>query len=762
MLPWIAAAHDGHDHQLDALAQLAPEAVGGACIRTIDVPGQGPSCRDDDTWLVDVPGARDIPTHGPDRAAATNFAPASLDAPAQAAVDNASVADVTCAANSRVPRYRLVYVHVTGGPYVAANVGRLRVETYRASSFLNQQAGASRAAKLRMLCDNGEAQVDIVEVSAGAHDFSTIAAAVQSTLQPEAEHSLERYIIYFEGQVDGYAGQGTMVDDERASVDNVNNDARAIAINYAGSTNAPRWDVILHEALHTMGSVQDGAPDATGSAHCTSEFDVMCYVDGPGVTLVTRCATLQVDCNRDSYFDTAETPASTYLRNNWNVGHWRNRWLDHGAANRDVTAPSRPGVPVVDAVTTTSVAVSWRISVDDSSSIHYRIEVGAGATTTAIPTYSFGSLRPGTAHTFRVVAVDAAGNESASNSVTASTLADSAPPTATPRPSVRELDLRSIGIGWGAATDNVAVGSYQVFRRAHVVQSWALATTVPASSRTAILPTSAPGEDVLVMVRAVDTSGNVGPDSPTLTTRSLTDTTRPTTPTVTSAILIGSTLQLSWNAATDDGGIGSYDIELVDGASRATVAQLGPGVLRYDITGLPKPRDVDVHLTAVDLVGNRSLAVVVHVRFPAEPAAGGTALPPEISVEQNAIAPIKHGTTGDDGDGDGDDDAPGLRDTTAPTRPMGLRVNKRTRYGVAIAWRPSNDAAGVTRYRVLLAGARGRWVTHRTVPARSAQGYAIPGLRPGRRYVVSVQALDAAGNASARSTAIRITTPRRR
>lgn len=83
----------------------------------------------------------------------------------------------------------------------------------------------------------------------------------------------------------------------------------------------------LHELLHTLGAVQDGAPNSTGWLHCTDGQDVMCYQDSsdPRSTQRAVCPALSyglftqsIDCNRDDYF--GPTPAAaTYPATHWNT-----------------------------------------------------------------------------------------------------------------------------------------------------------------------------------------------------------------------------------------------------------------------------------------------------------------------------------------------------------------------------------------------------------------------------------------------------------
>ena len=77
-----------------------------------------------------------------------------------------------------------------------------------------------------------------------------------------------------------------------------------------------------HELGHTLGAVNNNAPNASGHAHCTDEWDVMCYKDGAEVVIQTKCPDRahddRLDCNHDDYYST-DPAAGSYLANNFNV-----------------------------------------------------------------------------------------------------------------------------------------------------------------------------------------------------------------------------------------------------------------------------------------------------------------------------------------------------------------------------------------------------------------------------------------------------------
>ncbi|MFF3459363.1 carbohydrate binding domain-containing protein [Streptomyces sp. NPDC002730] len=89
-------------------------------------------------------------------------------------------------------------------------------------------------------------------------------------------------------------------------------------------------------------------------------------------------------------------------------------------------------------------------------------------------------------------------------------------------------------------------------------------------------------------------------------------------------------------------------------------------------------------------------------------------------------------------------------DTQAPTTPTNLRSTAKTSSSVSLAWNASSDNVGVTGYDVYQGPTRAS-----TVTGTSAT---VSGLAASTSYSFTVRARDAAGNLSAASTAVGVTT----
>ncbi|WP_088835348.1 fibronectin type III domain-containing protein [Paenibacillus tyrfis] len=92
----------------------------------------------------------------------------------------------------------------------------------------------------------------------------------------------------------------------------------------------------------------------------------------------------------------------------------------------------------------------------------------------------------------------------------------------------------------------------------------------------------------------------------------------------------------------------------------------------------------------------------------------------------------------------------GGTDTQPPTAPSGLKATGKTSNSVTLAWNASTDNVGVTGYDVYNGSAVAASVTGTTA--------AIGGLSANTAYTFTVKAKDAAGNVSAASQAVTVTT----
>ncbi len=89
-------------------------------------------------------------------------------------------------------------------------------------------------------------------------------------------------------------------------------------------------------------------------------------------------------------------------------------------------------------------------------------------------------------------------------------------------------------------------------------------------------------------------------------------------------------------------------------------------------------------------------------------------------------------------------------DTTPPSVPTSLTSPSKTSTSVALSWNASTDNVGVTGYEV--------YRSTTLVATVTTTSYTVTGLTANTTYSFSVRAKDAAGNASANSTALSVTT----
>jgi len=167
----------------------------------------------------------------------------------------------------------------------------------------------------------------------------------------------------------------------------------------------------------------------------------------------------------------------------------------------DTTAPTTPGAVTATPTSTSTIGLAWTPATDNRAVAGYRIwRNGALVTTTSATTIGYGDagLTPATAYAYTVRAVDGAGNLSAVATASATTRPsiDTTAPTA-PTATIAQVSAKWAAVSWSAATDNVGVVNYEIYRNGQ------LYTTVAGGTRSAQVPTSG-----TYTVAAMDAAGN--------------------------------------------------------------------------------------------------------------------------------------------------------------------------------------------------------------------------------------------------------------
>lgn len=170
----------------------------------------------------------------------------------------------------------------------------------------------------------------------------------------------------------------------------------------------------------------------------------------------------------------------------------------------DKTAPSTFTLTLADQTETTA-DLSWTASNDSNGIANYRIyKNGTQIATTTATGYTATGLVIGTSYTFQVRAYDTAGNYTASNSVGAE-IVDQTAPSAITDLAVANISGTSADLAWTAATDNTGVSGYKIY-----VDGILIGNTAEISYTVTGLVHDT---DYALTVRAYDEAGNTGNDS---------------------------------------------------------------------------------------------------------------------------------------------------------------------------------------------------------------------------------------------------------
>ncbi len=406
-------------------------------------------------------------------------------------------------------------------------------------------------------------------------------------------------------------------------------------------------------------------------------------------------------------------------------------------ASGDITNPTVPLNVSTSILSTTSLVLKWDPSFDANGIAGYLVEqcVGSGCSSfanIAAPVDRFvtlANLEPNTTYRYRVRAMDVAGNLSPISAEHTTATPSTVTPDTTP-PEISGISVSNITVNTATVAwlTNEEADSQVAYGTSPSLGTQTTADLLRTTSRIVTLRNLAANTTYYYVVRSRDAAGNLRVSSlalfTTLPAPVTADTTPPTAPVNLSGVAISSSqINLSWSASTDTVGVTGYRVESCTGASCTNFAQVGsPTVTTLSVTGLSSNTIYRFRIRALDAAGNLSA----------------------YSTELSVTTPTA--TSGN------------TIDTAPPTAPANVSAVAVSSSQVNLSWSPSVDSVGVTGYRVeSCTGVSCVQFVHIASPTGTT--YSITNLAANTIYRFRIRALDAAGNLSAYSTEMNVTTP---
>lgn len=436
----------------------------------------------------------------------------------------------------------------------------------------------------------------------------------------------------------------------------------------------------------------------------------------------------------------------------------------------DTTPPTAPTNLASPSKTDTTVTLTWSPSTDNVRVTDYDVYRGSTlvGSTGGATAYTATNLTANTSYTFTVKAKDNAGNVSAASSALTVTTnpPDTTPPTAPGSlSSPSKLDV-SVTLSWTASTDNVGVTAYDIYR------DGTLSGTVSGTSTT-FTDTGLTAETTYsYYVKARDARNNASAASNTISVTTL--------PPIPVNKLANPGFDTSNSSNKPDSWICENDyfcyrdtaVKRSGTASMRMSGDTGPWLAFYqDATaaaGTTYAFDgyynaasnngtmIEFKLRFLDASNNVLQDELLYTHTGTTTGfvnVNGSRLAPANTAEARVyiyMKDLRGALYFDDfsltasGGGSGD--------TLAPSAPAGLTSPSQTATTVNLSWTASTDNVGVTGYDVYngatLAGSVGG----------STTTFQATGLMPNTTYSFTVKARDAAGNVSAASSALSVTT----
>jgi chitodextrinase len=425
------------------------------------------------------------------------------------------------------------------------------------------------------------------------------------------------------------------------------------------------------------------------------------------------------------------------------------------AGTADTQAPTAPTNLTASGTTTTTTNLSWTAATDNVGVTAYDIYKGTTLiATVATTTYAVTGLTASTAYSFSVKAKDAAGNVSAgSNTVNITTLTpDTQAPSTPTNLAAAGTTATTTNLSWTASTDNVGVTAYDVYQGATLKAS----VTTTSYAVTGLTASTA----YTFSVKAKDAAGNVSASSNVV---SVTTLAAPIAYCASQGASVAdeyiSKVQIGTINNTSTGGTGysnftsistnvtkgnTYTITITPTWTGTTYSE-GYGVwVDYNADGDFADAGEQVWTKAASTTTPVSGTFVI----PSTASTASTRM--RVSLKYNAIPTSCEAISYGEVEDYTLNIQAAVADVQAPSTPTNLTASGTTATTTNLSWTASTDNVGVTGYDVYQGATLKASVT--------TTSYAVTGLTASTAYTFSVKAKDAAGNISASSNTVNITT----
>jgi hypothetical protein len=239
--------------------------------------------------------------------------------------------------------------------------------------------------RVRWVHDPATCQPLIKRVIVRNGDLTSFATMLTAVKKAGYTATNRKYLMFADAAV--LCGVGHLILDDRKT-GNANDGGSAMYARVdtgcwqAGS----RGSVAAHELMHNLGGVQGSAANSTANGHCDDDKDLMCYADGPGVTMRQVCPAANeplFDCRQDDYFAT-NPAAGSYLATRWNTA--RSSFLDTVAP---LTPQPPPPVGPVDPPPVDPTSTALTVAVGGPATVRPGLPAALAAAGSAEGTYAW-------------------------------------------------------------------------------------------------------------------------------------------------------------------------------------------------------------------------------------------------------------------------------------------------------------------------------------------------------------------------------------